>query len=379
VTAELATVTVVDLVLAEVGSKESWPVVQVPAAARIAFAVQVPKACVNSASELENGVVPKVTDPPCAVIVTVPQVPVVLTPCVAEQESEVGLTVRNAVAVPESAKVVPVPAEVPTVTVSDLAPEVGGLKVMVPVVQELPETMVELAVQVPKPTVKSVESEFENGEALKVTGPPEALKVMEPVQVELEPAFTVAQAMLPLAARAPSVPVPDKLKDVPPPLVGFTETVSESAPTEAGLKVTVAVQVCPTVKVTPAQPLTVKSVESVLEKGVAPKVTLPEFAVMVSEPAPHAPLVPAPRLPQARLETLAVAKLLPVPDRVKVVPVPCPVALLIVTVADRAPLAVGVKLMTPVVQEPPGNTLVPLVHVPFATVKSEGFVPPIVN
>jgi len=71
---------IVDFAPEEVGVKESWPVVQVPAAARAAFAVQVPKASTNSASEEANGVAPNVTEPPLAVKVTVPQVPVVLIP-----------------------------------------------------------------------------------------------------------------------------------------------------------------------------------------------------------------------------------------------------------------------------------------------------------
>jgi hypothetical protein len=45
-----------------------------------AFAVQVPKVAVNSESEELKGVAPKVTEPPFAVIVSVPQVPVVPTP-----------------------------------------------------------------------------------------------------------------------------------------------------------------------------------------------------------------------------------------------------------------------------------------------------------
>ena len=115
--------------------------------------------------------------------------------------------------------------------------------------------------------------------------------------------------------------------------------------------------------------------ESVWEKGVEPKITLPEFAVMMIDPAPHAPLVPTPRLPHAKLETLTVAKLLPVPVSVKVVPVPCPVALLTVTVAVRAPLAEGRKLIAPVVHEVVAERAAPAKQVPFAMLKSEGFVP----
>ena len=59
-----------------------------------AFAVQVPSAVVNSESEEAIGVEPKVTEPPCAVKVSVPQVPVVLMPCVAEQLNEATFAVR---------------------------------------------------------------------------------------------------------------------------------------------------------------------------------------------------------------------------------------------------------------------------------------------
>jgi hypothetical protein len=55
-------------------------VVQDEPAAMTAFAVQVPSAVLNSESEDENGVAPRVMAPPLAVNVTVPQVPVVPTP-----------------------------------------------------------------------------------------------------------------------------------------------------------------------------------------------------------------------------------------------------------------------------------------------------------
>jgi hypothetical protein len=184
---------VVDLAPVEVGVKDNCPVVQVPLFPSTRFAVQVPKAWVNSASELENGVAPKVTLPPWPVTVTVPQVPVVFTVCEAEQLNEEALKVRYAFEVPEMPKVALVPEAAFAVTVSDFAPEEVGLKVMVPVVQELPEAIVEFAVQVPKPTVKSVESEFDKGVALKITAPPLAVNVILPVQVLLEPELTVGQ------------------------------------------------------------------------------------------------------------------------------------------------------------------------------------------
>jgi hypothetical protein len=89
------------------------------------------------------------------------------------------------------------------VTTSDLAPAVAGLKVIVPGLQELPEAMVELAVQVPGLTVKSVESLLLKGVAVNITGPPEAVRVIVPVQVTLEPAFTAVQMMVPVDASEP--------------------------------------------------------------------------------------------------------------------------------------------------------------------------------
>jgi len=105
--------------------------------------------------------------------------------------------------VPDRAKVVPVPEAAFTVTVLDLAPAVVGLKEIVPVVQEAPLAIVELAVQVPRPTVKSVPSEFVKGVAVRITGPFEAVKVMEPVHVELDPELTAGQVTVPVAAKEP--------------------------------------------------------------------------------------------------------------------------------------------------------------------------------
>jgi hypothetical protein len=201
--AELATVIVVDFAPEELGVKETLPVGQVPPEIRTAFAVQVPSAWTNSESDEANGTAPKVTEPPCAVTMTVPQVPVVLMPCVAEQVSDETLVVKKVFDVPESEKLVPVPEVALTVTVSDLAPEAAGLNVIAPGLQELPEVIVELAVQVPKPTVKSVESLLLNGVAVSTTGPPEAVSVMEPVQVEVPPAFTAGQLIVPVEAKVP--------------------------------------------------------------------------------------------------------------------------------------------------------------------------------
>jgi hypothetical protein len=99
--------------------------------------------------------------------------------------------------------VVPVPDAALTVTVSVLTPAVVGLKLIAPVVQELPAAIVELAVHVPKPTVKSVESELVKGLAERITGPPEAVRVIEPVQVDVEPALVAGHVTVPLEARVP--------------------------------------------------------------------------------------------------------------------------------------------------------------------------------
>ena len=93
-TAELATVTVVDFAPELVGVNDRAPVVQVLPEVRTAPAVQVPRAWVNCESLELNGVEPRVTVPPLAVRVTVPQEPVVPTPWVEEQVSELTLLVR---------------------------------------------------------------------------------------------------------------------------------------------------------------------------------------------------------------------------------------------------------------------------------------------
>jgi hypothetical protein len=79
---------------------------------------------------------------------------------------------------------------------------------MAPGEQELPEAMVEPAVQVPNATVKSVPFEFVKGVAERITGPPEAVKVIVPVQAELEPEFTVGQLVAPETVSEPYAPVP---------------------------------------------------------------------------------------------------------------------------------------------------------------------------
>jgi hypothetical protein len=203
-----------------------------------------------------------------------------------------------------------VPEEAATVTVSVLAPEVVGLKEMVPVVQEAPLARVELAVQVPSPTVKSVESELLNGVALNTTGPPEAVKVIEPVQVLVEPAFTDGQVAEPEAAKLPAAPVPEsaKLVPVPSPLVVATVTVSVLAPVVVGLKVIVpVVQVAPEAIARLAVQVpsgVVKSVPSELVSGVAPNTTGP-WAVNVIVPVLQVAESPAPTLPQVKDAGLA--------------------------------------------------------------------------
>jgi hypothetical protein len=370
--AELATVIVVDFAPEEVGVKESWPLVQVPPAIKTAFAVQVPSACVNSLSEEANGTAPKVMDPPLAVKVTVPQVPVVLMPCVAEQVNEDTLTVKNAFDVPERAKLVPVPALALTVTVPDFAPEVAGLKVIVPGLQELPEAMVELAVQVPKATVKSVESLLVKGDALKTTGPPEAVRVIVLVQVTLEPALTAAQLTLPVAASEPLSPVPDNVNEVPVPALAATVTVSDLAPVVVGLKVIVpVVQEAPLASTLLAVQVpkgAAKSVLSVPLNGVADKVTGPPEAVKVIVPVLQVSERPAPKLAQVKdVGDAARVPLTPVPESAKVVELPAVGDA--VTVSLFAPIVVGLNVIVPVTQVWPA-VKVALAQVPAGTVKS---------
>jgi hypothetical protein len=314
-------VTVVDFAPEVVGVKESWPVVQVPPAIKPKLAVQVPSAWTNSESEDTNGIAPKVIEPPLAVKITVPQVPVVLTPWVAEHVNEVTLLVRNAFEVPDSTKLVPVPEVAFTVTVPDLAPAVAGLNVIVPGLQELPEAIVELAVQVPKPTVKSVESLLLNGVAVNTTGPPEAVNVIVLVQVTLEPEFTAAQLTLPVAASDPLSPVPDIPKEVPVPTLVATVTVSVLAPVVVGLKVMVpVVQDAPLTSALLAVQVprgAAKFVLSVPLNGVADKVTGPPEAVKVIVPVLQVSERPAPKLAQVKDVGAAVrVPLTPVPDAV---------------------------------------------------------------
>jgi hypothetical protein len=91
--------------------------------------------------------------------------------------------------VPEALKVVPVPVAVLTVTVSRSAPVTVGFIDTVSVQVE-PEEIVPPALQVPKVTAKSLASELTNGLAVKVTGPPLALKV----RVPQETVFPTAEA-----------------------------------------------------------------------------------------------------------------------------------------------------------------------------------------
>jgi hypothetical protein len=240
---------------------------------------------------------------------------------VAEQVSEDTLVVRNALEVPDRANVVPVPALALTVTVPDFAPEAAGLNVIVPGLQELPDAIVELAVQVPRPTVKSVESLLVNGDAVSTTGPPEAVRVIVLVQVTLEPAFTAAQLTLPVAASEPLRPVPDRLKEVPVPALVATVTVSVLAPVVVGLKVMVpVVQEVPLASTLLAVQVpkgAAKSVLSVPLNGVADKVTGPPEAVSVMEPVLQVSERPAPMLAQVKeVGDAARVPLTPVPDAV---------------------------------------------------------------
>ena len=89
--------------------------------------------------------------------------------------------------------------------------------------------------QVPSPTVKSVALEPLNGVAVKTTGPPEAVKVIAPVQVDVDPALTAGQEIAPVAASAPLAPVPFKVYVVPVPLEGLTVMVALCAPVDVGV------------------------------------------------------------------------------------------------------------------------------------------------
>jgi hypothetical protein len=103
--------------------------------------------------------------------------------------------------VPEALKEMPVPELVLTVTVSLSAPVVDGVIDTV-TVQELPEVIVPPAVQVPSAAVKSVASELESALVVKVTGPPEAVRVTVP-QAEAVPTVEVPQVRLPDADSVP--------------------------------------------------------------------------------------------------------------------------------------------------------------------------------
>jgi hypothetical protein len=99
-------------------------------------------------------------------------------------------------------KLVPVPVSVLTVTASVSAPVIVGV-IDTMMVQDAPEAIVPPAVQVPKVSEKSVDSELAKGfDALKVTGPPDALKVIVP-QVTCVPNVAGPQDK---SAEAPSAP-----------------------------------------------------------------------------------------------------------------------------------------------------------------------------
>jgi hypothetical protein len=311
--AVVLTVTVVDFAPVLAGSKLTAPVVQELPEAIVLFAVQVPALKVKSVASLEDsGVADKMTGPPEAVKVTVPQatdVPTVLAPQVRLEGLAAKLPVPP---VPERVKDVPVPALAATVTVSDLAPVVAGLKVIVPVVQEAPFVSTLLAVQVPKGAVKSVLSVPLNGVADKVTGPPEAVKVIVPApQVAEVPAPTVPQVSeVGVAMSDPLIPVPEATKDRVTEFVRMA-IVEDFTPKLVGLNCVVTVQVEPLVSTKPVVhvlALMVKSVESleVTEVESSVKETpLPASAVKVI--VPQFDVTPTPVLPQASVNALNVA------------------------------------------------------------------------
>jgi hypothetical protein len=184
--------------------------------------------------------------------------------------------------VPDILKVVPVPSAVATVTVLDFAPIVVGLNVIVPVVQVPPEAIVELAVQVPKPTVKSVESELEKGVADRMTGPLEAVRVTLPVQETLVPSFVEGQVTVPLAAKVPKVGVPVTVA-VGEPLLVVTVTVSVAALVELPKKVGVMRQVEPALAVVhPVAPLLASEKLEELLPAMVPTVEAQYVPVAVS-------------------------------------------------------------------------------------------------
>jgi hypothetical protein len=143
-----------------VGSKLTWPVVQVLPALIARFAVQVPFDNSQNAPLLEvMGVAPKVIGPPLAVIVTVPQVLETPMPLLPQATVEGAAEAVPKTLVPERLKLVPVPKLAATVTVSVKMPVAEvGLKRMVLTVQEAPEASTKLGAQVPNGVVKSVPS-----------------------------------------------------------------------------------------------------------------------------------------------------------------------------------------------------------------------------
>jgi hypothetical protein len=87
--------------------------------------------------------------------------------------------------------VVPVPALVFTVTVSDFAPALPGTKLSQLVVQVAFCASTRFAVQVPAATAKSAASDWVNGLEDRVTGPPVAVKVRPVVSCPARPTPTV--------------------------------------------------------------------------------------------------------------------------------------------------------------------------------------------
>jgi len=224
-------------------------------------------------------------------------------------------------------------------------------------------------VQVPLPTLKSVESVEVTGVAPRVSGPPVAVTVSEPVQGFVVPAPVLGQVTVLLIVGVPSVPVPDSENVVEPPALGLTVTVAECVPALAGLNVRVPlIQVWPTVSVTfahdPAN--TEKSVESLFERGLAPRVTGPPFAISVTVPQ----LLEAPTLVDGHVRDAGLAERLPW------IPVPftvvegLPLFVLTVMLVVSEPIDCGLNVMVPSAQLWPDVRLRFAVHVPLPTLKS---------
>jgi hypothetical protein len=191
--------------------------------------------------------------------------------------------------VPEALKLVPVPNVVLTVTVSESAPVTVGF-IDTETVQLLPEAIVPPAVQVPKVSEKSVDSELGNGLEVKVTGPPEALKVTVPQETEV-PTVEAPQVKL-FAVNVPNSGVPVTVA-VGAPLLVVTVTVSFIATVVLPKYVGVMMQVAPELAVVqPVAPLLARVKFVALLPAIVVTVEAQYVPDAVSVSAVQASLVP---------------------------------------------------------------------------------------